>query len=47
MLVANLVPGEPQELIIIGPIIMGIPIVMALIRFKQKKKLKESKKDQF
>ena len=47
MLVANLVPGEPQELRIIGPIIMGIPIIMALIRFKQNKKLEGSKKDQF
>lgn len=46
MLVANLVPGEPQELRIIGPIIMGIPIVMALIRFKQNKKLEGSKKIQ-
>ena len=35
MLIANLMPGEPPELRIIGPIIMGIPIVIALIRFKQ------------
>ena len=39
MLVANLIPGEPPELQIIGPIIMGIPIIIAIIRFKQNKEL--------
>lgn len=37
MLVANLIPGEPPELRIIGPILMGIPIIMAIIRIKQNK----------
>lgn len=37
MLVANLIPGEPEELLIIGPIIMGIPMILAIIRFKQKR----------
>lgn len=36
MLIANLIPGEPQELRVIGPIIMGIPIILAIIRFRQK-----------
>jgi len=35
MLIANLIPGEPAELLFIGPIIMGIPIVLALIRFRE------------
>jgi len=39
MLVANLIPEEPPELQIIGPIIMGIPIIIAIIRFKQNKEL--------
>jgi len=39
MLVANLIPGEPPELQVIGPIIMGIPIIIAIIRFKQNKEL--------
>ena len=34
MLVANLIPGEPHELLYIGPVIMGIPFILALIRFK-------------
>jgi len=42
MLVANIIPGEPQELQIIGPIIMGIPIIIATIRFQQNKKLVET-----
>lgn len=37
MLVANLIPGEPPELRIIGPIIMGIPIIITIIRYKQNK----------
>ena len=36
MLIANLMPGEPPELRMIGPIVMGIPIIVALIRFKKK-----------
>ena len=39
MLIANIIPGEPQELQIIGPIIMGIPIIIAIIRFQQNRKL--------
>ena len=35
MLVANLMPGEPEELRYIGPIIMGIPFVIALLRFRK------------
>lgn len=38
MLVANLIPGEPPELLFIGPIIMGIPFILAMIRFKACKK---------
>ena len=39
MMIANLIPGEPPELRIIGPVIMGIPIVLSIIRFKQKRRL--------
>ncbi|NIP62498.1 MAG: carotenoid biosynthesis protein [Nitrosopumilaceae archaeon] len=39
MLIANLIPGEPPELRLIGPVIMGIPILLALIRHIQKSKL--------
>ena len=47
MLIANLIPGEPPELRIIGPIIMGIPIIIAIIRFQQNKELRvESREDQ-
>ena len=35
MLIANLIPGEPEELRIVGPIIMGIPITLAIIRFRE------------
>lgn len=35
MLVANLIPREPPELIFIGPIVMGIPIALALARLRQ------------
>jgi len=35
MLIANIIPGEPEDLRIIGPIIMGIPIAFALMRFRQ------------
>ena len=37
MLIANLMPGQPPDLRIIGPIIMGIPILIAIIRFKKNK----------
>lgn len=30
MMLSNVIPGEPPELQFIGPVIMGIPIVMAL-----------------
>ncbi|MFB5631361.1 MAG: carotenoid biosynthesis protein [Nitrosopumilaceae archaeon] len=39
MLAANLIPGEPAELIYIGPVIMGIPFVLAIIRYRAGKKL--------
>jgi uncharacterized membrane protein len=32
MMVANIIPGEPPELRIIGPIVMGIPLAIADIR---------------
>jgi uncharacterized membrane protein len=32
MMVANIIPGEPPELQIIGPIVMGIPLAVAAIR---------------
>ncbi len=35
MLIANLIPGEPQGLIFIGPIIMGIPIILAIVRYRR------------
>ena len=35
MLIANLMPGEPPELRIIGPIVMGIPIIVAISRFRK------------
>lgn len=37
MLIANIIPGEPPELRIIGPIIMGIPIAVALYRLRKSK----------
>ena len=37
MLVANLMPGDPKELIQIGPFIMGIPVLIAIIRIYQNK----------
>ncbi len=35
MLIANLIPQEPPELLLVGPIIMGIPIIIAIIRYRQ------------
>lgn len=32
MMVANIIPGEPPELRIIGPIVMGIPLTIAVTR---------------
>ncbi len=32
MMIANIIPGEPHELRIIGPIVMGIPLAIASIR---------------
>ncbi len=32
IMVANIIPGEPPELRIIGPIVMGIPLVIAISR---------------
>jgi putative membrane protein len=32
MMVANIIPGEPPELQIIGPIVMGFPLAIAAIR---------------
>lgn len=32
MMVANIIPGEPPELRIIGPIVMGIPLTIAATR---------------
>jgi len=43
MLIANIIPGEPPELRIIGPVIMGIPILIALIRIRQKVETKITK----
>ena len=37
MLIANLIPGEPEELWMYGLVIMGIPLILAKIRFKQEK----------
>jgi putative membrane protein len=36
MMVANIIPGEPQELRIIGPVVMGIPLTIAAIRLLKK-----------
>ena len=32
VMVANIIPGEPPELRIIGPIVMGIPLAIAASR---------------
>ena len=32
MMIANIIPGEPPELRIIGPIVMGIPLAIAASR---------------
>ena len=37
MMIANIIPGEPPELRYIGPIVMGIPIVIAAIRLTKKR----------
>jgi hypothetical protein len=31
-MVANIIPGEPPELRIIGPIVMGVPLAIAASR---------------
>jgi putative membrane protein len=36
MMVANIIPGEPPELRIIGPIVMGIPLAIATISLLRK-----------
>jgi hypothetical protein len=36
MMVANIIPGEPPELRIIGPIVMGIPLAIAATRMLMK-----------
>ncbi|CAF3410045.1 unnamed protein product [Rotaria socialis] len=33
MCIVHLIPGEPKELRMIGPVIMGIPVILALRRF--------------
>jgi putative membrane protein len=35
MLIANLMPGEPEDLLLVGPIIMGIPIILAIMRYRK------------
>jgi len=35
MLIANIIPGEPEDLRIVGPIIMGIPIILAMMRYRK------------
>jgi putative membrane protein len=37
MMLSNVIPREPPELQFIGPVIMGIPIVMALVGFWKNK----------
>jgi hypothetical protein len=37
MMVAIIIPGEPQELRIIGPIVMGIPLAVAVSRLLMNK----------
>lgn len=36
MMITNIIPGEPPELRIIGPIVMGIPLTIAAIRLLKK-----------
>jgi uncharacterized membrane protein len=36
MMITNIIPGEPPELRIIGPIVMGIPLAIAAIRLLKK-----------
>jgi uncharacterized membrane protein len=36
MMITNIIPGEPPELRIIGPIVMGIPLVIATTRLLKK-----------
>ena len=36
MMVTNIIPGEPPELRIIGPVVMGIPLAIAAIRLLRK-----------
>jgi putative membrane protein len=37
IMVSNIIPGEPPELRIIGPIVMGIPLAMAATRLRRNK----------
>ncbi len=30
MMVTNIIPGEPPELRIIGPVVMGVPLAIAV-----------------
>ena len=36
MMVTNIIPGEPPELRIIGPVVMGIPLAIAASRLLKK-----------
>jgi uncharacterized membrane protein len=36
MMITNIIPGEPPELRIIGPIVMGVPLAIAAIRLLKK-----------
>lgn len=45
MMLSNVIPGEPPELQFIGPVIMGIPIIMVLVslwRNKNRNKIENS-----
>ena len=36
MMVTNIIPGEPPELRIIGPVVMGVPLEIAVSRLLKK-----------
>ena len=45
MMIANIIPGEPADLRIIGPIVMGLPLAIALKRLLSNKSMYKTVND--
>ncbi|MDP8886365.1 MAG: hypothetical protein M3M91_01090 [Thermoproteota archaeon] len=41
MMVTNIIPGVPPELRIIGPVVMGVPLAIAVSRLLKKKRIQQ------